>query len=77
MATIENAAHPKAVANLAKHFAFTRCGELNLRGMVDAQITVLERELLAQSRVTTETFRIKLFHAEAAAAQEGKVKPGS
>ncbi len=47
MATLENAAHPKALANTAKHFAFTRCGELNLYGMVDAQIAVLEGELLA------------------------------
>jgi len=46
MAAIENATHPKALANTAKHFAFTRCGELNLRGMVDAQIAVLEAELL-------------------------------
>ena len=30
MSTLENAPHPKALANLAKHFAFTRCGVLNL-----------------------------------------------
>jgi hypothetical protein len=47
MSTLENAAHPKALANTAKHFAFTRCGELNLRSMVDTQIAVLEDELLA------------------------------
>lgn len=47
MSTFENAAHPKALANAAKHFAFTRCGELNLKGMVDTQIAVLEDELLA------------------------------
>ena len=47
MATLENAAHPKALANMAKHLAFTRCGELNLYGMVDAQIAVLEGKLLA------------------------------
>ena len=46
MATIANAADPKAVANTAKHLAFTRCGEVNLNGMVDAQIAVLESELL-------------------------------
>jgi hypothetical protein len=46
MATLENASHPKALANTAKHLAFTRCGELNLGGMVDAQIAVLEGELL-------------------------------
>ncbi len=47
MATLENGTHPKALANLAKHLAFTRCGELNVNGMVDAQIAVLESELLS------------------------------
>ena len=47
MATLENATHPKALANSVKHFAFTRCGELNLHGMVDAQVAVLESELLS------------------------------
>jgi hypothetical protein len=49
MATLENASHPKALANLAKHIAFTRCGELNLNGMVEAQITVFESELLTDN----------------------------
>ena len=49
MATLQNSTHPKAVANTAKHLAFTRCGELNLHGMVDAQIAVLEGELLANN----------------------------
>jgi hypothetical protein len=31
-----------------KHFAFTRCGEFNLYGMVDSQIAVLERQLFAK-----------------------------
>jgi hypothetical protein len=47
MATLENATHPKALANIAKHVAFTRCGELNAYGMVDAQIAMLEGELFA------------------------------
>jgi hypothetical protein len=47
MSTLENATYPKALANLAKHFAFTRCGELNLNGMVETQTAVLEGELLA------------------------------
>jgi hypothetical protein len=46
MATLENATHLKALANVAKHLAFTRCGDLNVYGMVDAQIAVLESELL-------------------------------
>ena len=47
MATLENSAHPKALANAAKHLAFTRCGEFNLYGMIDAQIAVVEDKLLA------------------------------
>ena len=46
LSTLENSTHPKTLANTAKHPAFTRCGELNLCGIVDAQIAVLERELL-------------------------------
>ena len=47
MGTIENATDPKLLANTAKHFAFTRCGESNLFGMVDAQLAVVEGALLA------------------------------
>jgi hypothetical protein len=47
LSTLENSTHPKALANRAKHLAFTRCSELNLYGMVDAQIAVLEDKLLA------------------------------
>ena len=46
MATVENSPHPKALANTVKHLAFTRCGELNVYGMIDAQIAVAEGELL-------------------------------
>ena len=49
MATLENAPDPQSLAHAAKHFAFTRCGELNVFGMVDAQIAVVEGELLAAS----------------------------
>ena len=49
MATVENSSHPKGLANTAKHLAFARCGELNVYGMVDAQIDVAERELLARN----------------------------
>ena len=45
MATVENATHPKAIANVAKHVAFSCCGELNVNGMVDTQIALLESEL--------------------------------
>lgn len=49
MATLEDSAHPKALANVAKHLAFTRCGEFNLYGMIDAQIAVVEDKLLAHN----------------------------
>jgi len=53
MGTIENSTHPKLLANTAKHLAFTRCAELNLYGMVDAQIPVVESELLAGKTLST------------------------
>jgi len=46
MGTLENSAHPKVLANAAKHVAFTRCGESNLFGTVDVQLALLEGELL-------------------------------
>ena len=46
MGTLEYSAHPKLLANTVKHFAFTRCAELNLYGMVDAQLPLVEGELL-------------------------------
>ena len=46
MSTIENSTEPKVLANHVKHIAFTRCGELNCFGMVDAQIAAIETELL-------------------------------
>jgi hypothetical protein len=53
MSTLENTSHPKALANLAKHLAFTRCGELNFNGVVDAQIAVFESELLADDTLVS------------------------
>jgi hypothetical protein len=53
MGTLENSGDPKLLANTAKHFAFTRCSELNLYGMVDAQIAVVENELLAHNTLTS------------------------
>ena len=46
MAMLENDPEPQALAHTAKHFAFTRCGELNLYGMVESQIAFVERKLL-------------------------------
>ena len=53
MSTLENASHPKALANLTKHYAFTRCGELNLNGMVEAQIEIFESELLTDNTLVS------------------------
>ena len=49
MGTLEHSTQPKLLANTVKHFAFTCCGESNLYGMVDAQIAVVEGELLARN----------------------------
>ena len=46
MGTLEHSTQPKLLANTAKHFAFTCCGESNLYGMVDAQLSLVEAELL-------------------------------
>ena len=48
MGKLQNSTQPRVLANTAKHLAFTRCGELNFCGMVDAQIPVLENELLRE-----------------------------
>jgi hypothetical protein len=47
MTALENSTHPKALANTTKHLAFARCSELNLYGMVEAQVATIERELFA------------------------------
>ena len=52
MGTLENSACPNLLANRAKHFAFIRCGELNLYGVVDTQIAVVENELLTGNELT-------------------------
>ena len=46
MGTLEHSTHPKALANTAKHFAFARCADLNLHGLVDDQLDLIESELL-------------------------------
>lgn len=51
MSTIENSAHPKALANSLKHLAFNRCAEANLYGMVDAQLAMIETELFESIRL--------------------------
>ena len=51
MGTLQKSSHPEVLANTAKHFAFTRCGELNVHGMVDAQMALLETHLLASDSI--------------------------
>lgn len=46
MAALETSAKPKDTCYVIKQFAFARCGELNLFGMVDAQVELLQGELL-------------------------------
>jgi hypothetical protein len=47
MGRMQNSTEPETLAHTVKHFAFTRCGELNVFGMVDDQIAVVEGKLLA------------------------------
>ena len=48
MGTLEKAAHPKALANVAKHLVFACCAESNVNGMVDTHIAHLESDLLRE-----------------------------
>jgi hypothetical protein len=47
METLENSKAPRVLASRAKHVAFSRCGELQVYEMIDAQIAELEGESLA------------------------------
>ncbi len=53
MGILEKSRYPNEVANMAKYFAFTYCTELNLFGMVDDQIAVLEAKLLASNTLVS------------------------
>ena len=53
METLESSTHPKVFASRAKHVAFSRCGELHVYEMVDAQIAVFEDELLPSNTVVS------------------------
>ena len=53
MGTLDRSTDPKEDAKIAKHFAFSRCAELNLYGMVDTQIAVVEGELLASNTLVS------------------------
>lgn len=47
IAAIESSPHPRELAAVAKQLAFTRCAELNVCGMIESQIAMLEGELFA------------------------------
>jgi len=47
METLESSMQPKVLASRAKHVAFSRCGELHVYEMIDAQLAELEGELSA------------------------------
>ena len=53
METLENSTDPKVFASRAKHVAFSRCGELNVYEMIDAQLAELEGELLASNTLVS------------------------
>jgi len=46
MGRLEHSSDPRVIANTAKHRAFSRCADLNVYGIVDAQVDLLEAELL-------------------------------
>ena len=50
MATLENSTHRRHSRTRRNILPLLACGELNLHGMVDSQIAVLEGELLASVR---------------------------
>ena len=47
METLENSTDPRVFAGRAKHVAFSRCGELHVYEMIDAQLAEHEGESLA------------------------------
>jgi hypothetical protein len=51
METLENSKDPRVFASRAKHVAFSRCGELQVYEMIDAQLAELEGELLASNTI--------------------------
>lgn len=52
MGAIENSTSPKVLANVAKHYAFIRCGELNLYRLADNQVSEVEMALLGGNELT-------------------------
>ena len=53
METLESSTHQRALTNRAKHVAFSRCGELHVYEMIDAQLPEIEGELLASNMLVS------------------------
>jgi hypothetical protein len=53
METLESSTDPNVLASRAKHVAFSRCGELHVYEIVDAQLAELEGELLASNTLVS------------------------
>ena len=53
MEMLENSTDPRVFASRAKHVAFSRCGELQVYEMIDAQLAELEVESLASNTVVS------------------------
>ena len=53
METLENSKDPRVFASRAKHVAFSRCGELHVYELVDAQLAELEGESLASDTLVS------------------------
>lgn len=53
MSMLQDSKEPKTLAHTAKQFAFTVCGELNVNGMVDAQVAAFKSELLARNSIVS------------------------
>jgi hypothetical protein len=53
METLENSKDPRVFASRAKHVAFSRCGELHVYEMIDAQLAELEGESLASNTLVS------------------------
>ena len=53
MEALESSTHQKVLTSRAKHVAFSRCGELHVYEMIDAQLAELEGELLASNTLVS------------------------
>ena len=53
METLENSKDPRVLASRAKHVAFSRCGDLHVYEMIDAQLAELEGESIASNTLVS------------------------